>query len=149
VTAGEISRNIYTRALVSDRALVHALHDIEQERTMKRLAAALAILVLAGAGTASASHIHVGASPSVVSPGAYLRVTAAASPCPAHDQVTLISAAYPGHAFGIGAVYGRTGRHGAFSVRARIRSALAAGRYHVSVRCGGGNLPVLAYFRVR
>jgi hypothetical protein len=105
--------------------------------------------VLGGAAAAEAARVHLVASPTIVSPGGYVRVGAASSPCLPQDQVTLISAAYPGHAFGIGAVYGRAGAHGAFSVRARIRRVLRAGRYHVSARCGGGNLGALAYFRVR
>jgi hypothetical protein len=112
------------------------------------VAVAVAALAVAGAGSARAALIHLRATPSVA-PGAYLRISAVTSPCLRGDQVTLISAAYPGHAYGLGAVNGRVGRHGAFSVRARIRAQLTPGRYHVSVRCGGGNLPVLAYFRVR
>ena len=113
------------------------------------IVAVLAAGLLAGAGSAAASTVTLVAAPTVVAPGAPVRVSAASSPCLRGDQVTLISSAYPGHAFGIGAVYGRAGRHGAFSVRARIRRDARPGRYHVSVRCGGGNLPVLAHFRVR
>jgi len=117
---------------------------------MKGLVAIVAsALALAAAGAADAAAIHLVAAPGTVSPGAFVRVSTTSSPCRAGDQATLISAAYPGHAFGIGAVYGKVGKHGAFSVRARIRRGLHAGRYHVSVRCGGGNLPVLAYFHVR
>jgi len=117
---------------------------------MKRLAAtAAAAALFSAAGSAAAARVHLVASPTTVAPGGSIRISAKSSPCPVHDQVTLTSAAYPGHAFGIGAVYGRVGSHGAFSVLARIRSTLRPGRYHVSVRCGGGNLGVLAYFRVR
>jgi hypothetical protein len=117
---------------------------------VRRLLTIAFVLALAvGAGSAQAAHVSLVASPSVVAPGAAVRVSATSSPCLAGDQVTLISSAYPGHAFGIGAVYGHAGRHGAFSVRAHIRRNAQPGRYHVSVRCGGGNLPVLAYFRVR
>jgi hypothetical protein len=118
---------------------------------MKRLAAAAAAAaaaLLSVAGPATAARVHLVVSPATVSPGGSIRVGATSSPCPAHDRVALLSAAYPGHAFGIGAVYGRVGRRGAFSVLARIRSTLRPGRYHVGVRCGGGNLGVLAYFRV-
>jgi hypothetical protein len=34
-------------------------------------------------------------------------------------------------------------------VRIRIRSGLKAAQYQVGARCGGGNLGVSAYFRVR
>ena len=115
---------------------------------MRRLAILTALLLLCSAASAGAARVHLVAQPSVVVPGALVRVATSASPCRAGDQVTLISAAFPGHAFGIGAVYGHAGRHGAFSIRARTRSSLKAGRYHVSVRCGGGTLGVLAYFRI-
>ena len=115
---------------------------------MKRLAVATAALLALSAGSAGAARVHLVAQPSQVAPGGVVHVSATSSPCLNHDQVTLISAAFPGHAYGIGAVNGRAGRHGAFSVKARIRAVLTAGRYHVSVRCGGGNLGVLAYFRV-
>jgi hypothetical protein len=116
-----------------------------------RLVGALAALlvVLAAASQALAAHVHLTASPSRVSPGGVVTVGAPSSPCLRGDQVTLISAAFPGHAFGEGAVYGHAGRYGAFSIRAHVRSHLSPGRYHVSVRCGGGNLGVLAWFRVR
>ena len=112
-------------------------------------AAPLVVVLLLSAAAAGAASIHLSASPSIVAPGGFVRISTGSSPCRSADQVTLISAAYPGHAFGLGAVYGRVGNHGAFSVRAQIRKDLQAGRYHVGVRCGGGNLPVSAYFRVR
>ena len=117
---------------------------------MRALAVATAVFcVLAGVGSASAARVYLVATPASVSAGGVIRVSTSASPCLASDTVTLISAAFPGHAFGVGAVYGRVGSHGAFSVRARIRSALRPGRYHVGARCGGGNLGVSAYFHVR
>jgi hypothetical protein len=109
----------------------------------------LAAVLLLGAGVARATSLRLLATPKVVAPGSFVRVSATGSPCLARDQVTLISAAYPGHAFGIGAVYGQVENRGAFSVRARIRKDLQAGWYRVGVRCGGGNLPVSAHFRVR
>jgi hypothetical protein len=64
--------------------------------------------------------------------------------------VTLISSAFPGHAFGgEGAVNGKVGSHGSFSVRARVRSGLKPGRYRIGARCGGGNLGVSAFFHIR
>jgi hypothetical protein len=115
---------------------------------MTRLAVATAVVLALSAGPAAAARVHLVAQPAVVVPGAIVQVSTTASQCLADDQVTLISAAFPGHAFGLGAVLGRAGRHGAFTIRARTRAALKAGRYHVSVRCGGGTLGVLAYFRV-
>jgi len=112
-------------------------------------AAAFALLLAVGAGSAVAARVHLVVTPATVSPGAVVRVSASSSPCLRGEQVILLSAAFPGHAYGVGAVYGRAGSGGAFSVRARTRSGAPAGRYHVSVRCGGGNLGVVAYFHLR
>jgi hypothetical protein len=75
-------------------------------------------------------------------------VRAASSPCLAHEEVTLISSAFRGHAFNQGAVYGHVRVHGAFTVRAHLRSKVHAGRYRIGFGCGGGNLGVSAYVRV-
>jgi hypothetical protein len=76
-------------------------------------------------------------------------VAAGSSPCLVGDQVILISTAFPGHAYGKGAVYGHVRAHGAFTVRAHVRSKIGPGRYSISFRCGGGNLGVLVYARIR
>lgn len=104
---------------------------------------------LAVAASAAAANVRLVVTPSAVAPGGVVRVSAASSPCLEGDQVTLISSAFRGHAFGEGAVYGKVGAHGAFSVSTRIRSGLKAGRYTVGARCGGGNLGVSATIRVR
>lgn len=109
----------------------------------------VALAVLAGAGSALAAHVHLIVTPATVTPGGVVHVSASASPCHDRDTVILLSAAFPGHAYGVGAVYGRVGSHGGFSVRAHIRPGLPPGRYHVGARCGGGNLGVSAFFRVR
>jgi hypothetical protein len=63
--------------------------------------------------------------------------------------VTLISAAFPGDAFGgAGARYAAVRSGGAFSASGPIRAKLHAGKYTVGARCGGGNLGVVAYLRV-
>ena len=117
---------------------------------MKRLAAMATVLfVVFGAASALAARVHMVVSPSAVGAGGVITVSASSSPCLPGDQVTLISAAFPGHAFGEGAVNGRVGGHGSFSVRARVRSGLRPGRYQIGARCGGGNLGVSVYFRVR
>ena|SRR5579885_821399 len=113
------------------------------------LAGVFVLAALAAAGSAPAARTRIVVRPATVAPGAVIRVTAASSPCLPGDQVTLLSSAFRGHAFGIGAVYGRVRAHGAFALRVRIRSNLKAARYHVGARSGGGNLGVLGYFRVR
>jgi len=119
-------------------------------RAMRRIAAT-AVLTLVGAcaGVAFAARVPLVASPGTVSPGGVVIVSARFTACHVGSVVTLLSAAFPGHAFGIGTVDGRVGSHGAFSVRVRVRKGLKPGRYHVGARCGGGNLGVSAYFRVR
>jgi hypothetical protein len=108
-----------------------------------------AVGVLAAAGSALAAHVQMVATPTVVQPGGVVRVSTRSSPCPPGDQVTLISRAFRGHAFGgEGAVYGRVHSHGAFSVATRIQARLSAGRYQATARCGGGNLGVSAWFTV-
>jgi germination protein M len=107
-----------------------------------------AVLVLVGAAAAGVPRVRLVATPATVPAGGVVRVSATRSSCLPGDQVTLISAAFPGHAFGEGAVYGRAGSHGSFAVPARVRSGLRPGEYQVTVRCGGGNLGVAASFRV-
>ena len=117
---------------------------------MKRLGSLVIVLAaLSAAATATAATVHVTVTPATTSPGGVITVAAPRSPCLSRDQVILISTAFPGHAYGMGAVVGHVGAHGAFTVRARIRSAIKAGRYSIGFRCGGGNLGVAVYVRVR
>lgn len=108
-----------------------------------------AALVLSATSAAGAAVVRVVVKPGTVSPGATITVSALSSPCPPRDQIILISTAFAGHAYGKGAVYGTVRAHGAFAVRARVRAGLARGRYQIGFRCGGGNLGVSAYVRVR
>lgn len=114
-----------------------------------RAAVVATTLALVVAAAAAAAPVHMVVTPATVSAGGEITVSARSSPCPRRDQITLISTAFPGHVFGKGAVYGRVGEHGAFRVRARIRPLLRPGRYQIGGRCGGGNLGVSVYVRVR
>jgi hypothetical protein len=118
---------------------------------MKRLLplAAAAAATLAIPGGALAADVHMSVTPATASPGTTIRVTATKSPCLPGDQITLISAAFPGHAFGEGAVYGTVKAGGAFTVRTHLAKGLKAGTYKVGGRCGGGNLGVTASFGLR
>jgi hypothetical protein len=109
----------------------------------------LAVLVLSGAAAAPAGRVHLVVQPATVAPGGIVTVSARSSPCLGRDQVTLISAAFPGHAYGEGAIRGSIGRQGSFVVRTRIRANLQPGRYVVTARCGGGNLGVSALIVVQ
>jgi hypothetical protein len=93
--------------------------------------------------------MHV--SPSVVSPGGRVTVWGNADGCPHGDAVTIISRAFPTtHTFaGVGAIFARVRAGGAFSATGRVRAHARAGMYGITARCGGGNLGVLVYLRVR
>jgi hypothetical protein len=103
------------------------------------LAVALALL---------APSLHV--RPAVAAPGARVVVSGNAGGCPRGDTVTVISRAFAGPGFaGIGGGGGPVRADGTFSVRLRIARGAANGRYVVTARCGGGNLGVRAFVRVR
>jgi hypothetical protein len=75
-------------------------------------------------------------------------VTVSGKGCRAGDVVYLISPAFVGHAFVPHSVATRAGSSGAFSRLVHIRTAIRAGRYLITARCGGGNLGVSAALRV-
>ena len=118
---------------------------------MKNVTMLLAILLLSGATAAVAAtrpSLHV--SPTVVSPGGRVTVTGNADGCLRGDAVTIISRAFPGHGFaGIGAITAHVRVGGAFAASGRVRANARSGRYGITARCGGGNLGVIAYLRIR
>ena len=88
--------------------------------------------------------------PAVASAGARVVVSGTAPGSPRGDVVTIISRAFPGPGFaGIGGVGTRVRAGGVFSVGVRVARGVARGRYAITARCGGGNLGVAAYLRVR
>lgn len=117
---------------------------------MKRVGIVLAaLLVLTSASATLAAPVRIVVTPATVPAGGVVVVRADQSPCRVGGQVTVISAAFPGNAFGgQGAVVGYVGHGGSFAVRAHVRASLASGVYVVTVRCGGGNLGVSGSFRV-
>jgi hypothetical protein len=118
--------------------------------TKTALVLMVAVLGLAGVGTASAMHPTIRVRPTVASPGQRVEVTGNADGCPRGDAVTIISRVFPGHGFaGIGAITARVRVGGAFSAWGRVRADAKPGRYGITARCGGGNLGVAAYLRVR
>jgi len=61
----------------------------------------------------------------------------------------VLSRAFAGEGFaGVGSIPARV-RAGGFAATGRVRRYARAGRYAVTARCGGGNLGVTAYLRVR
>jgi hypothetical protein len=100
------------------------------------------------ASAATRPSMHV--TPGIVSPGGRVTVWGNADGCPRGDSVTIISRAFPGHGFaGIGAITAHVRTGGSFSTTGRVRANARAGRYGITARCGGGNLGVLVYLRVR
>jgi hypothetical protein len=115
------------------------------------LCVAIAALLL-GAASADAAMTRpsLRVRPSTVSPGALVRVSGNAAGCPRGDRVTVISRAFRGPDFaGLGSISARVRAGGAFSGSGRVRRYARAGRYAVTARCGGGNLGVTAFLRVR
>jgi len=110
---------------------------------------ALSLIVTGAAFSATRTRLHV--TPTVVNPGARVTVTGNADGCPRGDTVTIISRAFSrAHTFaGLGAISARVRVHGAFAASGHVRANAKAGRYGITARCGGGNLGVIAYLRVR
>jgi len=112
---------------------------------------AVALVVLAAvavAASATASRPRIVVRPRTVALGGTVRVSGNAGTCTVGDTVTLISGAFPGHAFGRGTLSGLVRAGHSFSVVGRVPANVPAGRYSVSGRCGGGNLGVAATIRV-
>jgi hypothetical protein len=113
------------------------------------LLAAVVLLGLA-AGTANAAKARFTVSPATASAGAPVLVRGNAAPCTTGATVFAISRAFPGKQFGAeGALTGKVHANGSFSFRGHVRAHLKPGRYAVTGRCGGGNLGVTAYLRVK
>jgi hypothetical protein len=110
--------------------------------------AALSALAVAGSALGSAPRARVAVRPGTAAPGARIHVTGNAGTCSAGSAVIVLSRAFPGHAYGEGALTGRVHSNHTFSIRGRVAGKVAPGRYVVTVRCGGGNLGVSAHFRV-
>jgi hypothetical protein len=111
---------------------------------MKRLLAVLAALtVLVPTAFASSSHF-LKASPNPVQAGNKVKVFGSVGTgCSKGSSVTIYSKAFKGSTTkdfaGIPAVYATVGNNSKFSRKVRIQSNIAAGKYHIGGRCGGGN----------
>ena len=117
---------------------------------MARIVLVAFAVLLAGATAAAAARPRLTVRPALAAPRAAVVVSGNAGSCPVGDTVTAISQAFPGHAFGAaGTLSGRVRAGHAFSFGGYLRRALKPGRYAVTARCGGGNLGVVAYVRVR
>src|SRR5947207_11259941 len=94
-------------------------------------------VALALAGSLSAATPRLAVHPSSVARGGTVRVSGKG--CRGGDLVYLISPAFVGHAFVPHSVATRAGGpSGAFSRLVHIRTAIRAGRYLITARCGGG-----------
>jgi hypothetical protein len=108
------------------------------------VATAGAALVLGGTVAAATPRLSV--HPASVARGG--TVTVSGTGCRAGDLVYLISPPFVGHAFVSHSVATRARSNGSFSRSVHIRTAIRAGRYLITARCGGGNLGVSARLRV-
>ena len=114
-----------------------------------KLLTSLVVVLLVGAAPASAASPSLHVTPTRVARGGTVRIYGNADGCQRGDVVTIISRAFPGHAFaGIGAISAKVRVGGAFSARGRVRLHARPGRYGITARCGGGNLGVAAYVRI-
>ena len=113
------------------------------------LALVVAAAVVAPIGVSAPSStpaLHV--SPSSVRRGGIVTFTGAG--CRRGETVFLISRLFPGHAFGgEGAITTIARRGGYFTRSFRVRLTTQRRRYVITARCGGGNLGVAVYLRVR
>ena len=116
----------------------------------RTFAVALVLLsAIAVVASATASRPRLTVRPSAVSPGGTVLLTGNAGTCSVGSTVSAISAAFPGHAYGQGALTGRVRDGHGFSIVGHVRRSLRRGSYRVTARCGGGNLGVAATIRVR
>jgi hypothetical protein len=111
---------------------------------------ASAALIATGAAAATAAAPRIAVDPSTVHRGQLVRVHGTLHGCAVGDTVTLLSRAFSRrHSFaGVPAVFATVRAGGRYSVRTRIPARRRAGLYHVTGRCGGGNLGVAVALRV-
>jgi hypothetical protein len=115
----------------------------------KTLGAAL-LLSAAATPAAGAARPVLHVRPLVVAPGGRVHVSGNADGCSRGDAVLVLSRPFPDPGFaGVGAIAARVAGGGSFSAFGRIRTHVRAGRYGVTARCGGGNLGVAVFIRVR
>jgi hypothetical protein len=107
----------------------------------------LALVLLATPAAAVSGTVAV--SPSVVTVGGTVRVSGSVSTtaCPLPDGVTLTSTAglFPPDGFGPVATRSASG---SFAINYSVPTSTPPGTYSIGLRCGGGNVAVLAALRV-
>jgi len=86
------------------------------------------------------------ASPAVVKRGGTITITGGV--CSSNSNAILLSKLFPGHAYGVGAIFAKTGANGRFTRTYVVPQSKALGRYTITARCGGGTLGVVARVRV-
>jgi hypothetical protein len=125
--------------------LVKASRRIYRSSMKRFLLIPLAAVAIAAPASASTATLHV--SPTVAHHGTLITITG--SGCHAGETAILLSRLFPGHAYGVGAIYARVRANGHFLRTFRIRSTTPRRRYGITARCGGGNLGIVVYVRVR
>jgi hypothetical protein len=123
---------------------------VGSSRASALVASLAALAVGATVSSAAGGRATVRVRPATVSSGAQVRVSGNAAGCPRGDTVMVLSRAFAGNGFaGVGAIPARVREGAAFAGTGRVRRYVRDGRYVVTARCGGGNLGVMAYLRVR
>lgn len=128
------------------------MHRFRQLLGALALALAVAVTPAAAAGGSSPAAARLKVSPSSVLAGQAVTVFGSlGSGCPVGDQVTIISEAFVHtHDFaGLPAIFATVKPDGTYSVTTTIPASKAPGAYHVTGRCGGGNLGVAVTLLVR
>ena len=126
------------------------LAAVLRSRSLLTAAAVAAACVAATSAGAARSVVYLTVTPDVVHRGHTVVIRGSAGSCPVGDVVTIMSRAFPAiHEFaGVPAVLAKVTSGGHFRVRTRIPLHRHSGLYHVTARCGGGNLGVYSHVRV-
>jgi hypothetical protein len=117
--------------------------------TRATVLAAVSTLMFGATEAVAATEINV--RPAGAYGGEVVRVFGTADGCAPGNTVTLISRAFSRRQefAGVPAITDEAGANGRFSKRTRIPRRRRPGRYGITGRCGGGNLGVTAYLRIR
>jgi hypothetical protein len=122
-------------------------------RSRVLLPVALVTTVCAVAASSAAAHpakVFLVVTPEVVTRGHLIHLSGSAGSCRVGNTVFLISRAFPAtHEFaGVPAVLTKVTSGGAFKAITRIPKHKHSGLYHITGRCGGGNLGFYGSIRV-
>jgi hypothetical protein len=124
---------------------------LTEEDTMRKLLTltVVAVPVLWLAAPAAAAAPTLQANPQTVSAGGSVQVTGSCEPNTTGFAISQAFLHDASHDFaGVGAAPFSTNAAGRFAVTTQVPASIAAGRYTITARCGGGNLGVTAALTV-